>query len=162
MSYYASRKDEQYYRVVRRWLEQLSPESSLLDVGCLDTPVATWGTFATRYTVDPRPRPPLPHVTAIANHWPAAAANLPQPIAVVTCLQVLEHVADPHAFAAELFAAATTAVIISVPYRWAAGACKYHLHDPIDLAKLQRWTDRGPNRAFITHPPRRAVALYRL
>jgi hypothetical protein len=67
---------------------------------------------------------------------------------VVLCLQVLEHVADPAAFASKLLACAPV-VVLSVPYRWRAGRCPDHVHDPIDHAKLANWLGREPDRLSI-------------
>ena len=54
------------------------------------------------------------------------------------CLQVLEHIPDPTAFARKLFECGQV-VIVSVPYRWEAGACSEHIHDPVDERKLREW-----------------------
>ena len=54
MSYWASRSGFPYYALVRRVLEALGPQDSLLDVGPADTPCATWGDFQRRYTIEPQ------------------------------------------------------------------------------------------------------------
>lgn len=162
MGFYEKRTNSQYYSVVRGYLESLGPRNSILDVGCWDTPVATWGDFRERYTIDTRNRPALMDVKMVVGTWPKDA-NLFSPVSVVTCLQVLEHITDAVPFAAALFATATEYVMISVPYKWAAGQCKWHVHDPIDEVKLEQMTGRIPESTHITDwPDRRIVAMYRL
>jgi hypothetical protein len=160
--YWGSRAGLDYYRVVKEILERLGPQASVLDVGSWDTPVATWGDFDERYTVDPRPRPVLPGVTAVVGSWPDCATEVPV-CDVVTCLQVLEHLAEPTAFCGPLFEHARRAVIISVPWGWPAVAEPSHVHDPVDAEKLRAWTGLEPDELRIV-PGRgpRAVAVYRL
>lgn len=83
---------------------------------------------------------------------------------VVTCLQVLEHVADPPAFAAKLFACARNLVVISVPFKWRKGAEKSHIHDPIDRDKLAQWVGRERTESKVVDLPpfRRLVSAYLL
>lgn len=148
MSYWKEREKYRYYETVRNWLTDLGPLGSLADIGCADTPTAIWGDFDQRWTVDVRQRPALSGVTQIVGYWPDCATRLPA-VDVVTCLQVLEHVADPEPFCAALFAAARVAVILSVPYRWSSGQCVSHVHDPVDEEKLLGWTHREPTRQAI-------------
>ena len=67
---------------------------------------------------------------------------------VVLCLQVLEHLSRPATFAKKLFHTGKH-VIISVPYKWPKGTCKYHVQDPIDEAKIRGWTGRDPDEEYI-------------
>jgi hypothetical protein len=90
------------------------------------------------------------------ENWPADG-----PYDVVLCLQVLEHVADPAAFASKLFACARV-VVLSVPYLWPAGKCREHVHDPINQAKLKAWVGREPDHFSIVRDRKyeRLVAVY--
>lgn len=160
MSYWPRRSGLPYYAAVLRLLRAFGPRESILDVGCFDTPCATWGSFTRRYTIDPRARPALPGVLPIVGSWPDARTLVPLPVSVVLCLQTLEHVSDPAAFARELFAAADVAVIISVPWCWPAGATASHIHDPVDAAKLRQWTGREPDELVVSGKPERAVMVY--
>lgn len=160
MTYWADRCTLEYYDLVRRQLCAFGPLPSLLDIGCLDTPVATWGSFTNRYTIDPLDRPALPGVTKILGTWPAARPLLPLPISIICCLQTIEHVAAPRAFAQQLFPTASVAVILSVPWGWPAGQTPGHLHDPIDAATLLDWTNRQPDHLQVVGRPPRAVATY--
>lgn len=161
MSYWAERSELEYYAVVRRLLDAMGPQPSILDVGCADTPCATWGRFASRYTIDRGNRPPLASVLPIVGSWPDCRALVPLPVSVVTCCQVLEHLDDPATAARELFAAASRAVVITVPWGWPSGLTDGHLHDPVDAAKLWTWTRRDPDKlTIVDHDAPRAVAVY--
>ena len=162
MSYWSDRAGLEYYRVVREILDGMGPLASLLDVGCWDTPVATWGDVDQRYTVDPRPRPELPGVRAIVGRWPDCSHEVPV-CDVAMALQVLEHLANPVAFCGPLFAAARRAVIIRVPWGWPAIAEPSHLQDPVDGPKLASWTGREADELRIVPGcGPRAVAVYRI
>lgn len=163
MSYYGGRKHMSYYGVLREILESLGPRESILDIGAWDTPCATYGLFNRRMTIDMRSRPQLEGVTAIVGTWPEDAGKCSLPVSVVTCCQVLEHLADPSTFARAMFEAAVECVIISVPYRWPASACEYHLHDPIDEQKLAQLIGRSPSQSAIVREPdgwHRLIAVY--
>lgn len=164
MSYWKPREHLEYYAVVRQMFESLGPLASIADIGSADTPVATWGDFDQRWTVDHRGRPALPGVRQIVGDWPDCAALLPV-CDVVTCLQVLEHVKEPEPFTAALFTAAREAVIISVPWEWPPGRCASHVQDPVGDAKLYEWTHRRPAVKRIVGGTggcelKRAVLLY--
>lgn len=77
---------------------------------------------------------------------------------LVLCLQVLEHIPDPTPFARKLFECGRV-VIVSVPYRWEAGACSEHIHDPVDERKLREWM--GRKTAEHTVVDARLMAGYR-
>ena len=76
--------------------------------------------------------------------------NLNNKYDVVTCLQVLEHIDDDtvYNFAQKLFTLGNI-VIISVPYMWKKGICKYHKQDPVDETKLYGWTKKIPIYSII-------------
>lgn len=162
MTFYERRRNCSYYRIVRLLLESLGPRESILDVGSWDSPVATWGDFRIRYTVDSRQRPSMPDVTKIVGTWPEAGGLFQRPVSVVTCLQVLEHIHDARKFADALFRVACEYVVISVPYGWPAESCKYHVHDPIDEAKLEWMTGRTAEQTISADGrSARLVAVYR-
>lgn len=159
--HYSQRVELPYYKLVREFLDSLGHMGSILDIGCLDTPVALWGDFDQRYTIDLRKRPALPGVTAIVGSWPDDYHG--GSVDVVTCLQTLEHVTDPAGLVAPMFATASEAVVISVPYKWPAGSCKSHLQDPIDEAKLDRMVGRKADEVTVTNSAnQRLVAVYLL
>ncbi len=131
--YYNRRKNYNYYTEVKRILESLGKRDSLLDIGCLDTPVSTWGNFNLRVSISPNKRKKLPRVLALLGLWPDLASTLPR-FSVITCLQVIEHVEDYKPFVDAIFDRGDF-IIISLPWKWTKGKCKSHLHDPIDEDK---------------------------
>jgi hypothetical protein len=159
MSYWKPREHLEYYAVVRQMLESFGALGSIADVGCADTPVATWGDFDCRYSVDRRERPVLSGVLQIVGSWPGCAALLPV-VDVVTCLQVLEHLDEPEPFCAALFTAAREGVILSVPWEWRAGIEPGHKQDPVGDSRLWEWTGRRPAVKKIVGKPARGVLLY--
>lgn len=148
MSYWNDRKHLNYYKDVRKLLETIGPRKSILDIGPLDTPVATWGKFDHRYTVGPNVRDPLDGVKAFLGLWPGKFPNLELPVSVITCLQVIEHLESPRDFCDSLFASADI-VIISVPYKWSKSSCSYHRHNLIDEQKLEAMTGRIPDSFLL-------------
>jgi hypothetical protein len=83
-----------------------------------------------------------------------------QEYSAVLCLQVLEHVERPKEFALKLFSCAPV-VILSVPYRWSAGFCECHKHDPVDEKKLKGWTGIDPTSSVIvSDDKKRMVSAY--
>lgn len=161
MGYWSQRKDLEYYQIVRRLIEDMGPLGSIMDVGCWDTPAVTWADADERITVDTRTRPELPGVRAIVGRWPDCASEVPV-CDVVLCLQVLEHLDEPQAFCAALFAAARRAVILSVPWGWPALAEPSHRQDPVDGEKLAGWAGREADRLVVVGRPPRAVVRYDL
>lgn len=113
---------------------------SVLDVGGRDCEYIAWfDWFRRKVVLDLKPPPPRPGVETVAGDFLAW-----QPDAVfdlVLCLQVLEHLADPASFCRKLLATGRV-LIISAPYRWPRGQCRYHLQDPVDEAKLLGWAGR--------------------
>lgn len=162
-SYWEGRKDLNYYQAVRGILDRLGQQQSILDVGSWDTPVATWGKFNRRYSVDPRERPKLRRVKAIQGSWPESSGQVPK-VSVVTCLQVIEHLPGTLVFVNALFEKAIDLVIISVPYKWPVNTDKHHVHDPIDESKLVRLVGREPDMAttILDGRCRRLIAEYHI
>jgi hypothetical protein len=140
-------------------LDKLGRLDSILDIGCLDTPVVTWGKFGSRFSLDPLPREELPGVNAIRGKWPCQEIQLP--VSVITCLQVVEHLDDPTEFCRQMLRNATHAVIVSVPWGWRKGTEPRHKQDPVDGAKLEAWMGRKPDQQRIcTDNLPRGVFLY--
>ena len=142
--YWNRRKDALYLREVRRLVTEFGADAqSILDVGSNGCPYLDWFPWAPRrVSID------------IANPYTGGGVEgikadfLGVPLSdrfdVVLCLQVLEHVPDATAFACRLLASTRKHTIVSVPYRWPAGRCVHHIHDPVDEAKLYSWFGREP------------------
>lgn len=159
-AYWQGRKDLQYYRTVREFAEKYcSKGKTLLDVGGgveLGCRYLEWFDEFERTSVETPTRgctlDGVRVVNADFHVW-----EPDQKYDLVLCLQVLEHVPDPTAFARKLFECGRV-VIVSVPYLWEAGACSEHIHDPVDESKLWAWTKRDPvERAVVDS---RFVAAY--
>jgi hypothetical protein len=163
--YWESRKSFGYYVLVKAWLEAISTKletlsartdarSSILDVGCLDTPTVTWGSFNERHTVDIEHDPQLPGVHSYVADF--LTWQPPQHMTVVTCLQVLEHLPNEavYEFGAKL-RAISDHTIVSVPYMWPAGGEPGHKQDPIDLLKLSQFMGDFPDEHAIVFDTKR-------
>lgn len=164
--YWESRKTARYYQDVRRLVKKWSPgPGTLLDVGGGVTAGARYLEWFPEYKREV--------VETQGGHWNMPEVELhlgdfmqwedPRKFDVVLCLQVLEHLQDPAAFCRKLFETGKT-VVLSVPYKWAAGLNKSHIHDPVDEIKLRAWTGRDPIERLISTElsgVQRLVAVYR-
>jgi hypothetical protein len=149
-AYWQRRQHMQYYQEVIRLARTHAPQArTVLDVGARDTPVVVkldW--IPSRTAIDFEVAPDVPGVTGIKGDFlefrPAEVFDL------VICLQVLEHLDRPEAFARKLLETGRT-VIVSVPYQWPEGFCLEHVQDPIDESKLLGWVGRQPiDKAIVT------------
>lgn len=133
----------------------------MLDIGSRGTPILEWFRapgvrLVSLDLVEPYHADGVESVTADFLEWHAERFDL------VLCLQVLEHVPDAGAFALKLLAVAET-LVVSVPYRWRPGACKEHVHDPVDEGKMRAWFRREPVFSYLAREPRgteRLVQVY--
>src|SRR5262245_51157936 len=79
---------------------------------------------------------------------------------LVICLQVLEHLPEAALFARKLVETVRT-IIVSVPYKWPKGKCRWHLQDPVDETKLDGWMQKKPiDVSVVTDREARMVAVY--
>jgi hypothetical protein len=152
MNYWKKRENLRYYKIVRDWIEEASPGGSILDVGPANTPVATWGDFQKRYTVDRSYDPELPGVTSyVADflEWEPPRVQAPM-YDVVTCLQVLEHLQNHEVgpFTRKLTHISGT-LIVSVPYLWPRKITKSHHQDPVSIEKFHSWWPKPPQSVRI-------------
>lgn len=160
-TYWNERQDLLYYRYVDFVLRCVAADAkSLLDVGTGNCPYPDWFDWiADRTSIDLE----HPYVSSgvkgivgdIFTH--AFAENFD----VVTCLQVLEHVSDAHAFARKLLTLGKI-LVVSVPSQWPAGRVEDHLQDPVDLDKLEQWFERKPNCTMVVREPFLASCCDRL
>lgn len=161
--YFEERKDLRYYKLVKQWLEELSRDpklNSVMDVGCADTPVCTWGSFSERTALNSRP---FPRFKDVDNHIEGDWLSVIAQADVITCLQVLEHLDDDvvKRFAWKLFKNSAF-TIVSVPYMWPRTPEQEHKQDPIDLRKFLDIVGRDPIRMeIVTDGSRqRMVAMF--
>ena len=156
--YWDGRQDLLYYQVVRQLVEGLGSDAeSMLDVGSGACPYLGWFPhIPVRTSLDfehPYEGPGIRAIRADFLRWQADRA-----FDIVTCLQVLEHVEQPAAFARKFFTGGST-VIVSVPHAWPPGSIDGHRHDPVTERKMRSWFGREPNfsyvcREVVTHSDR--------
>jgi len=141
LSHYEPDRTRAYYAVAHDLVMRLQP-SSVLDVGGRQSPLlSTLPPSISRTCLDierlPRLDPGIRFVHADFATWsPDTTYD------VVTCLEVLQHVDDPAAFAQKLFTVGRT-VLLSVPFRLPRGMNPGR-HPNLDETTLQRWTGRRP------------------
>jgi hypothetical protein len=145
-SYYNTRKAYHYYKKVKDILKDMH-FTSIIDIGSRKSPVMEHLAASIDKTMlDIEPIPPMHGINLITADFYKWVPD--KPYDVVLCLQVLEHLSRPAKFTQKLFQTGKH-VIISVPYKWSKGLCKYHVQDPIDEAKLKSWTGRAPDEQYI-------------
>lgn len=146
-SYYQSRKEYNYYKKIVTIVQHLEFDS-IIDVGANRSPVLEHiQAEKEKVLLD------LTTVSAIEGIRNIQADFFTwtpdKEYDVVLCLQVLEHLDDPFTFAQKLLSITKKTLIVSVPYRWKQGYCKYHVQDPIDFYKVKLWMKRDPSQSFI-------------
>lgn len=146
--YWQARQHLDYYRVVKEHLEQFGPMESVLDIGCGGCPVATWGDFKQRTAINLEPFPSIEGVACVVSDWLKYPA---QPVSVITCLQVLEHIDWDHMTTwVDKMMSHCQFAIISVPWMWPEGSDPAHIHDPIGWGKLLRMLGRQPAKFMVS------------
>ena len=161
--YWDSRKHFRYVLYVQELVRILEPDAkSAIDVGARDTPIIEdFDWIEDRSTLDYSNPYSSERVTGISVDFFKFEPLKHYDLAL--CLQVLEHIHDAAGFAQKLFQIADR-VLITVPYKWRAGANKWHVQDPVDFDKLHRWTEREPLISAIIQErrgARRIFAYYR-
>tara|TARA_R110002073_G_scaffold20209_5_gene72802 strand:- start:6689 stop:7195 length:507 start_codon:yes stop_codon:yes gene_type:complete len=163
IKYAEQRRGMNYYSAVKDAIEQHSPGESILDVGCGGTDTVMAGSFKRRYAINKDAIPNWkPDAELIIGPWPEV--ELPQSrFDVVTCCQVIEHLPDEviPEFVSRLEAVAGV-LIVSVPYLWPKGLCRYHTQDPVHLSKFRGWFTRKISRLRIVEDDnlKRLVAVF--
>ena len=165
-SYWESRQNLIYYRYVELIIKGIASDAhSIIDVGSSNTSCIEWFDWIpVRYALDLRTPYSSDKVKGIKADFLKFQPGRKFDIAV--CLQVLEHIPKAGQFAQKLFQIADS-VLISVPYNWPEGDCKYHVHDPVDSEKLFSWTQKKPDYEIIAVEPfvgsnkgKRLIAYY--
>lgn len=160
MVYWRKRQALTYYQEVIRIAREVAPNGgSVIDIGAHRTQVLQdlpW--FSRRVALDRGEIPSQDGVETVRANFHKWTPD--RRFDLVLCLQVLEHLKEPAAFAQRLFETGNK-VIISVPYRWPKGTCKEHIQDPVDEEKLREWTGREPTRTHVVTDRRaRIIAVY--
>lgn len=151
-SYWRKRRDLLYYHYFHFMIRCIGADArSLIDIGSGNAPYLDWFSWIPeRVSVDLEIPYQSESVRGIKGN--IHELTFEQPFDVCTCMQVLEHVPDADAFARRLMEIGRL-VLVSVPYKWAAGSNKHHVHDPVDLKKVVGWFGRDPNYHLIVREP---------
>ncbi len=160
-TYWEGRKDFRYFAEVTRMARAYAAAAeTVLDVGPHQTTFVTQLSWIRHKTaIDLHNRPKMRGVQGIRGDF--MEFEPPQRFDLVICLQVMEHLVEPAPFARKLLRDGHR-VIVSVPYRWPKGQCKYHPQDPVDEDKIKAWMGRDWLEHAIVEDAgmRRMVAVY--
>ena len=161
--YWEDRKDAIYLYVAQQICKKYGNEStSVIDVGSNGTPTLEWHRSNATRLVSLDLRRPYVEVGVESLTEDFFSYSPSEQFDLATCFQVLEHVPDPKAFAQKLLQIGEV-VIVSVPYKWVAGKCKYHIHDPVDEEKMLNWFCRKPKFSYVARElnnVRRLIQVY--
>src|SRR5262245_37366163 len=137
-TYWEHRERAVYYQHVFALVHFLARDAkSIIDVGSCGCPYLEWCSW-------------IPHKVSVDLHRPYCSPTvqgmkadflsfpIEEKFDFCICLQVLEHIPDADVFARKLLATSTR-VLISVPYKWYAGQCRWHVQDPVDEEKVASW-----------------------
>lgn len=162
-AYWLKRQNSIYIFTIKQIVRVLGEHAkSIVDIGSNGCPYLDWFDWIPeRCSLDLRKPYEAKGVTSITADF--LKHNFEKKFDVLTCLQVVEHVPDAGAFCKKLLTTANV-LIVSVPYQWKAGQTKGHIHDPINLEKMNGWFGREPNYHIIIQEvessARRLVCVY--
>ena len=142
-TYYERRKDLFYYKKLKEILMMVCRESdAILDVGSYGIDMLSFLPCKTKKSIDLNTPYSDDETEGIIGDY---LEYKTEHLDVVTCYQVLEHIDDDKVvrFARKLLQDARM-VIISVPYVWPNGFCKWHRQDPVSVNKLISWFGKNP------------------
>jgi hypothetical protein len=163
-TYWKNRKDSIYLFAAKIICKKYGAEpKTVIDVGSNSTPTLEWhrDTAEKLVSVD-LVRPYIS--SGIESHtMNFFDFKFDSKFDLVTCFQVLEHIPDPKPFARKLLGTGKI-IIVSVPYKWQAGACKYHIHDPVTNKKMLDWFGIKPIYTYLAteiNKVQRIIHVYR-
>lgn len=147
--YWDRRRDLLYLHASRQICERFAPEiATVLDVGSHGTPTLEWHRDRASRLVSVDLRRPYEAEGVESVTADFLKYQVDEPFDLVTCFQVLEHVPEVAAFAQKLLAVSRV-LVVSVPYKWPAGSCRYHIHDPVDEHKMKLWFEKNPRYSYV-------------
>jgi|HubBroStandDraft_6_1064221.scaffolds.fasta_scaffold102749_2 hypothetical protein len=155
--YWEHRSEFVYLYVAKKISQAIASNANVVaDVGSNGTPILEWfPEVPLRYSVDLNKPYRAENIRSIKDDFLNWAPS--RKVNVLTCFQVMEHLAQPELFALKMLSLADVC-IVSVPYKWRPGL-KYHLQDPVDEEKMLAWFGREPNYTYLA---REIVAQARL
>jgi hypothetical protein len=146
-TYWQTRENARYLRAVRALADRSIAEGgvkSILDVGSNGCAYLDWfPSVSPRVSLDIVKPYASDGVEGIKADFLAYKPD--RRFDLVLCLQVLEHIPDAAQFAQRLLAVTERRLVVSVPYKWPAGRSEWHVHDPVDEAKMLGWFGREPD-----------------
>jgi len=152
--YWKKRRDFIYYQYLELMVRCLAPEAkSLIDVGSGNSPYLEWFDWIERKVSADIVAPySSDSVEGIVGN--ILDLEFDGKFDICTCLQVLEHIDEPAAFARKLLTLSDL-VLISVPYKWprVGKSARFHPQDPVDLAKVEEWFGRRANYTQVVQEP---------
>ncbi len=163
LSYWSKRESHIYLFAVRQIINKIgNGATSIIDVGSNGCPYLDWFSWIPeRYSLDLRKPYKAPGVISVTTDF--FKYNPEKQFDLLTCLQVIEHIPNAEAFCHKLLETGRM-LVVSVPYKWKAGQTKSHIHDPVDLNKMNYWFGREPNYYNIIQevesPLQRLVCIY--
>jgi hypothetical protein len=150
--YFARRQHLIYYRYIDAIVRGLAHDAnSLLDVGTHDaTYLEAFDWITVRHALDLRKPYSSYAVKGIqADFWDFQPERKYD---FCTCFQTLEHILDAAGFAQKLISISDR-VLVSVPFCWPEGSHYDHVHDPVDLDKLNKWFGRKASYHVVVTEP---------
>jgi hypothetical protein len=161
-SYWKSRKECNYYKKVLEIIRKFNNCESIIDIGCANTEILKDLSIKEKTCLDINKLPENEGIRTIKCDFYKWVPD--KKYDIVMCLQVLEHLDDPDTFARKLLDLGNKLVIISLPYKWPKGFCKYHVQDPVDEGKILSWIGRQYDESYIIEDSsvRRIICVYKL
>jgi hypothetical protein len=161
--YNENRKDFNYVRRVIELLTEFSTAGceSIIDVGSREVDVISGLPLKVKVSIDLEKPLVAEGVESITGDFFDYREK--EMFDIVCCFQTLEHISEVEQFAEKLFDLTKKYVFISVPYKWSAGLCKDHIHDPVDEEKLAIWTKKQPivKEIIVDRGRQRIICIYK-
>jgi SAM-dependent methyltransferase len=150
-SYWKKRSDMLYYQYFHYIIRCIGVDArSIIDVGSGNSPYLDWFDWIeTRVSVDINVPYSSPAVRGVRGDIHELV--FPERFDLCTCMQVLEHVAEPAPFARRLLKLGKR-VLVSVPYKWPRGT-PGHVNDPVRLKDVIAWFGRDSNYHLVVTEP---------
>lgn len=152
--YWKKRSLMMYYKYIDFMVQAFAADAkSLIDIGTADTQyIENFDWIPNKYALDIKN--PYRSASVKSIEMDFLEYEPEEMFDFVTCLQVLEHIPNVEEFARKLLKISNR-VLISVPYMWPEGSEDEHIHDPIDLDKVNNWVGREPSYHIIVEEPLR-------
>ena len=162
--YWIGRRDSVYLHVAQQiCLKYGSKAKSVIDIGSNATPTLEWHRAKAPRLVSIDLRKPYEGEGVESLKLDFHDFEAESRFDLATCFQVLEHLDDPRSFAQKIIEV-TWLSVVSVPYKWPRGKCKYHRQDPVDEEKMLQWFGKRPLFRYVAkelNGQKRMIDVYR-